>query len=201
MPDSASKENSAPTLTRSAMGIEAGIPLEVSGGGIEELRSDVQRLMDIEAIKQLKHAYFRCIDTANWDELAGLLHDEVTVHFFGGTYEWKLQGKAEYVESVSKSFHREAIGHHNGHHPEIQMLSESAATGIWYLSDNMWIMDQKFLTSGTAIYWDRYEKQAGSWKIRDTKYRRIYEMNQLLDENPQPSAHYLGDFGTDLSPK
>ncbi|MCH6547726.1 MAG: nuclear transport factor 2 family protein [Gemmatimonadetes bacterium] len=26
--------------------------------------------MDIEAIKQLKHAYFRCIDTANWDELA-----------------------------------------------------------------------------------------------------------------------------------
>jgi hypothetical protein len=201
MADSAASKDANPTLTRAAMGIENGIPLEVSGEGLAELRADIQRLMDIEAIKQLKHAYFRCLDTANWEEMAGLFHDDVSVHFSGGTYEWKLQGKAEYLEAVAQSFHRESIGHHNGHHPEIQMLSTSEATGIWYLSDNMWVMNHKFFTTGTAIYWDRYEKVAGSWKIKDTRYRRLYEMNQALDQNPQPSAHYLGEFGVDLSSK
>ena len=195
-----SNDNGANTvLTRAGMGIEDGLPLEASSGGIEELRRDIQRLMDIEAIKQLKHAYFRCLDTANWEELDSLFHDDVSVHFLGGSYEWKLQGRVEYLDTVKQSFHRESIGHHNGHHPEIQLLSETEATGIWYLADHMWIMNHKFLTSGTAIYWDRYEKQGGSWKIRDTKYRRLYEMNRVLDENPQPSAHYLAEFGTELT--
>ena len=51
-------------LDKQAMGIEPGLPLEASTSGIEELRQDVQRLFDIEAIKQLKHAYFRCIRMA-----------------------------------------------------------------------------------------------------------------------------------------
>ena len=43
-------------LTRESLGIANGLPLEVSDGGLEEQRRDVQMLMDIEAIKQLKHA-------------------------------------------------------------------------------------------------------------------------------------------------
>ena len=119
------------------------------------------------------------------------------MHFVGGTYEWTLQGKSEYLESIKKSFTREAIGHHNGHHPEIQILSENEATGIWYLTDNMWILNAKFFTTGTAIYFDRYLKQDGRWVIRDTKYRRIYEINQPLDENPKLSTHYLGKYGAE----
>ena len=72
-------------LNRETMGITPGIPLEASPGGVEELRADIQRLMDIEAIKQLKHAYFRCIDTANMEELATLFHAEVEVPFKGGS--------------------------------------------------------------------------------------------------------------------
>ena len=44
----------SPTLTRAAMGITPGRALNVSPGGIEELRRDIQMLMDIEAIKQVK---------------------------------------------------------------------------------------------------------------------------------------------------
>jgi hypothetical protein len=40
-------------LNKQTLGITAGIPLQASDGGIEELRKDIQRLMDIEAIKQL----------------------------------------------------------------------------------------------------------------------------------------------------
>ncbi len=185
------------SLNKADLGIVEGLPLEASEGGIDALRADIQRLMDIEAIKQLKHAYFRCIDTANFEELGTLFHDDVSVHFVGGTYEWKLQGKAEYLESVTKSFHKEAVGHHNGHHPEIQMLSETEATGIWYLADNMWILNLNFFTTGTAIYWDRYEKIDGRWKIRDTKYRRIYELNHPIKEKPPFSVQHLATHGSD----
>ena len=185
-------------LTRESMGIEAGLPLEASAGGIEDLRRDIQRLMDMEAIRQLKHAYFRCIDTANFDELATLFAEDVTVHFTGGNYEWKLQGRDEYVASVKKAFTRQAIGHHNGHHPEIQILSENEATGIWYLADHMWILSANYYTTGTALYWDRYRKIDGSWKIADTRYERIYEMSQLLEEPPKVSSHYLGVFGAEI---
>ncbi len=185
-------------LTRAGMGIEPGLPLATSEGGVEALRRDIQMLMDIEAIKQLKHAYFRCIDTANFEELAELFHEDVLVHFVGGNYEWKLEGRAEYLESIQKAFHREAVGHHNGHHPEIQMLSETEATGIWYLADNMWMMNHKFFTTGTALYWDRYVKNDGRWTIRETRYERIYEIVRGLDENPAFSTHYLGAHGTKL---
>jgi len=195
MSDNASKPQQG-SLTRAAMGIRPGRQLNVSPGGIEELRRDIQLLMDIEAIKQLKHAYFRCIDTANFDELAELFHDEVSVHFIGGSYEWKLQGKTEYLGAISQSFHNQSIGHHNGHQPEIQVLSDTEATGIWYLADNMWQLNANYFTTGTALYWDRYAKVDGRWLIKETRYERIYEINEKLKESPKPAAHYLGRFGT-----
>jgi len=198
MSDMQASDRSAP-LNRETMEIVPRQALNVSQGGIEELRRDLQTMMDIEAIKQLKHAYFRCIDTANFAELAGLFHDDVTVHFMGGTYEWKLNGKTEYVAAVTQSFHNQSIGHHNGHQPEIQILSDSEATGIWYLSDNMWQLNSKFFTTGTALYWDRYQKVDGIWLIRETRYRRIYEINSQLEESPKPDTHYLGQFGTVLA--
>ena len=188
-------------ITKATMGISAGRALNASQGGLDELRRDIQMLMDIEAIRQLKHAYFRCVDTANFAELADLFHEQVTVHFIGGTYEWKLNGKAEYLAAVTQAFHNQSIGHHNGHHPEIQILSETEATGIWYLADNMWQLNSNHFTTGTAIYWDRYQKVDGRWLIRETRYRRIYELNSQLPETPKPATHYLGSFGTPLAAK
>jgi len=186
------------TLTKEGMGIVAGLPLEVASNEPEDLRRGLQTLMDIEAIKQVKHGYFRCIDTANFEELAGFFHEDVSVHFVGGSYEWKLQGREEYLASIKQSFTSEAIGHHNGHHPEIQILSETEATGIWYLTDNMWVFNFDFFTTGTAIYWDRYVKEGGRWLIKETRYERIYEINEAIEEKPALSCHYLSRHGTPL---
>tara|TARA_R110002049_G_scaffold23490_60_gene82884 strand:- start:5441 stop:6022 length:582 start_codon:yes stop_codon:yes gene_type:complete len=184
-------------LNKSNLGIQDGLPLQASEGGIEELRKDIQRLMDIEAIKQLKHAYFRCVDTANLEELGTLFHEDVTVHFRGGNYEWNLQGREEYVNGIGQSFSKEAIGQHNAHHPEIQILSETEATAIWYLADNMWILNHNAKTHGTALYWDRYLKVDGKWLIKETNYERIYEINDVLEKRPNLSSHYLGVHGTE----
>ncbi|NQZ98754.1 MAG: hypothetical protein HRU01_19805, partial [Myxococcales bacterium] len=43
-------------LTKSYLGITPGLELNASKDGIEALRNDIQHLMDIESIKQLKHA-------------------------------------------------------------------------------------------------------------------------------------------------
>lgn len=184
-------------LNRQNLGLEGGLPLQASEGGIDELRKDIQHLMDIEAIKQLKHAYFRCIDTANFDELATLFHPEISVHFVGGFYEWRCEGREEFMANQRQSFHKRAVGHHNGHQPEIQLLSDSEATGLWYLADHMWILEHRFHTTGSALYADRYVKEDGRWWIRETKYRRIYEISRSLEENPPFSAHYLATEGSD----
>lgn len=184
-------------LNKANMGITDGLPLQASDGDLDELRKDIQHLMDIEAIKQLKHAYFRCIDTANMEELATLFHEDVSVHFKGGTYEWKMQGKEEYLGNIGMSFSSASIGHHNGHQPEIQILSETEATAIWYLADNMWILNHNAKTYGTALYWDRYLKVGGKWLIKDTNYERLYEINEVSETPLQPSSHYLGVHGTE----
>ncbi len=182
-------------LNKTNLGILDGLPLEASQGGIEDLRKDIQRLMDMEAIKQLKYAYFRCVDTANLEELATLLHEDVSVNFIGGSYEWKLQGRQDYVDNIDMAFSREAVGQHNAHHPEIQMLSDTQATAIWYLADSMWVLNHNARTYGTAIYWDRYLKVEGRWLIKDTNYERVYEINETLDGRPGLSSHYLGAHG------
>ena len=182
-------------LTKENLGIQPGMPLDLTSDDPGELRRGLQLLLDIEAIKQLKHAYFRCIDTANFDELATLFHENIRVHYVGGFYEWEMEGRDDLMASQIQSFHQRAVGHHNGHHPEIQIQSEKEATGLWYLTDNMWILDANFFTTGTALYWDRYEKVDGRWLIRETRYRRIYEISKPLEEAPKFSAHYLGDHG------
>jgi hypothetical protein len=186
---------SAPPLTLEGMSIEPGLPLELGGEGIDDIRNSVQQLLDIEAIKQLKHAYFRCLDTVNWKELESLFHKDVTAHLVGGGYDWNISGVSEYVGMLRKSLNSRSIGQHTGHHPEIRILSKTEATGLWYLVDKTWILDAKYLASGTAIYRDRYLKEDGKWLIRETNYQRIFQKNRVLDNNPEFAVHYMGEYG------
>lgn len=195
---SAGRAGSGPSLTREAMGIVEGWPLEVADESPRALRKALQMLLDLEAIRRVKHAYFRCLDTGNFEEIATLFHPDVKLHFVGGTYEWKLEGRDAYVAALRKSFHTRSVGHHNGHHPELEILSEREATGIWYLADNMWNLDRESFTTGTALYWDRYQKLDGRWLIAETKYERLYELNERQPVAPRFDAHYLAKYGQKL---
>lgn len=162
---------------------------------LEQLRQDVRILKDIEAIKRVKHAYFRCIDTANVEELKSIFHKDVVVHFIGGTYEWTLRGREEYLEAIAANFNKEVVAQHNGHHPEIDVLSASEATATWYLHDNFYrLWDQHFVT-GTALYRDRYVKEDNRWQILESRYERVYEIDNVMPEPPPLTAHYLARHG------
>ncbi|CAB1367660.1 nuclear transport factor 2 family protein [Denitratisoma oestradiolicum] len=156
-----------------------------------QLHRDIRRLQDIEEIQRLKHAYFRCDDTANFEEMATLLHEDFEVNFVGGTYEWRLQGKAAFMEMTRKSFTADVVAQHHGHTPEITVLSETEASGIWYLHDNFWNLKSKRYTHGTALYRDRYVKENGRWLLRASAYERIYEIVEPLVTPPNFTVRYL----------
>ena len=44
----------------------------------------LQQLLDIEAIKQLKHRYFRLMDAKAWDELAAMFTDDAQIIYGRG---------------------------------------------------------------------------------------------------------------------
>jgi len=54
----------------------------------DPLEARIQALEDLEAIKQLKHAYFRCLDMRLWDELRGYFTPDASVDY-GGQYRFE----------------------------------------------------------------------------------------------------------------
>ena len=159
------------------------------------LHRDVQALLDIEAIKRLKHAYFRGLDSANLELLATLFHPDVQVHFVGGDYEWRLSGREQYVETIAANFNAEVVAQHTGNHPEITILSDTEAEGIWYLHDDFYDMAKMQFTTGSAFYHDRYEKVDGCWLIRSTRYQRHYELVTPMAQVPNFTVRYLARHG------
>lgn len=152
-------------------------------------------LEDIELIKRLKYAYCRCIDTANIAELKNLFTEDASVCYVGGSYRFEAQGRDTILQALEYAFHAEAIAVHHVNHPEIDLVSPTEATGIWYLKD--WFLDLKHkkITDGTAFYRDKYVKQNGKWLIKYASYERVYEIVTPVTETPNITAHYLAKHG------
>ena len=131
-------------------------------------------LQEIEAIRQLKYAYFRLLDLKQFTALGELLTDDVSTAYQSG--ELCQNGRSDVVDFLQQSLGDPAIvTMHNGHHPEITLTDDTHATGRWYLEDRVIFAAHDFDLHGTALYEDRYVKVAGTWKIARTGYQRIYE--------------------------
>lgn len=155
---------------------------------------------DLELIRRLKHAYCRCIDTANFAELKGLFTEDVSVRDVGGSNVFEVAGRDVVPEALANTFHSEAIAVHHVYHPEIDFVSPTEATGQWYLAD--WFLDlrNKIITGGTSFYRDTCVKQDGRWKIGHASYERVYEIVTPFTEVPDITAHYLARHGRKLPP-
>ena len=160
-----------------------------------DLLARVQRLEDIEAIKQLKHRYFRSIDMADIETLATLFTEDVEVDYRGASYHWQVQGRDNLVAAVAEAFNAQVIACHTGHHPEIAVTAPDAAEGLWYLTDTMVDFARGVTTAGSALYRDAYVKVGGEWRIRRTTYRRIYEQVETFSDPPNITFSHLAIFG------
>jgi hypothetical protein len=164
----------------------------------EEMRdilARLTRLEDVEAIKRLKYKYFRSIDTADIAALDDLLTDDITVNYKGGSYHWSVSGKQAVLGALKAGFHNRALAQHNGHHPEIDLTSDSTANGLWYLADSFIHLDTLVTTIGSALYRDTYVKVDGAWKIATSSYTRVYEIVDTLEKAPNVTFSLLATTG------
>lgn len=160
---------------------------------VKELRSEVSRLNAIEAVKRTKYKYWRSFDTADLQGMTEVLHPDVTLSVVAGIYSMVLEGRDAYVEMVKQGAHAEMISQHNGHHGEIDIISDDEAIGTWYLYDNLYEFRRGFRLYGTAFYRDRYVKEDGEWKIIYSQFHRLYEIKDEIKEPPNVTFNYLAD--------
>ncbi len=126
---------------------------------------------EIEAIRRLKARYFRLMDTKDWDGMREVFTDDVVIDTSeaGGQV---ARGADEFM-----AFLREALGDavtvHQGHMPEIDLTSETTATGIWALNDII-IWSSGMRLDGYGHYHETYEKSDGEWRIKSSKLTRLH---------------------------
>ncbi len=151
---------------------------------LEALEKEVQRLKDIEEIKALKSRYFRALDTKNWDELEATLHPDITTSYSNG--KLVFHGPKEVTNYFKENMPTTQITMHQGHNPAITIDSETEATGMWYLQDNLIFTEGNPYAGtqiqGSAIYTDKYVKVDGQWLIKETGYLRVYEESFQRDK-------------------
>ena len=108
---------------------------------------------DIEAIKRLKHKYFRCLDAKLWDELAQCFTEDATTSYTDGKYSF--HGVEAIIGFLKKSLGATTVlGMHQGHQPEIDITSETTANGIWTSEAGLIITDRNVSTREVNFYHD-----------------------------------------------
>jgi hypothetical protein len=134
----------------------------------------VEKMEEIEAIKQLKYRYIRAIDQKLWDVMESCFTPDATSSYSGGKYAF--DGRDAIMKFLTESMSRATfLSSHRVHQPEIDLTSPTTATGIWALEDYV-IDEQHGITiHGAAFYEDRYVKVGGEWKIEHTGYERTFE--------------------------
>lgn len=137
----------------------------------------MNRLEEIEAIKQLKYRYFRFVDLKQWEDLEGCFIPDATSSYRGGKYSF--QGARKIVGFIKGRMEGPALSMHHGHHPEIELTGPDSAKGIWALQDYVIDLKANVCFKGAGFYQDEYVKVDGQWKIKHTGYRRTFE--EIMD--------------------
>ena len=138
--------------------------------------TDVERLLALEEIKQVKARYFRCMDTKDWAGFAAVFTRDATADYSseGDPKEWSAAGAANVVALVRKAV-EPAVTIHHGHMAEVEVLSPTTARAIFAMEDLIWWPDQsrRKTLHGWGHYHETYEKVGGKWLIKTLKLTRL----------------------------
>ena len=145
-----------------------------------------KRLAAVEEIKALKARYFRCLDTRDWsgmsdvftadavmdmrEEMASLVEAGMTV-----SGEGLIIGRDAIIPSMSTAVAPTRTVHH-GHMPEIELLSETEATGVWAMEDLILLPPgaPKQRLQGYGHYHETYAREPdGRWRIAKLRLTRL----------------------------
>lgn len=90
----------------------------------------LDELSDLEELRRLKPLYWRYVDSKQWERLRALFTDDAR---FEGTVS-ESTGPDEWIAALATSF-RDMRSVHRGHTPELAIVGEGVARGVWPFSD------------------------------------------------------------------
>ncbi|WP_310530062.1 nuclear transport factor 2 family protein [Nocardioides sp.] len=133
-------------------------------------QDDLRLLLDLEEIRRLKYAYFRCVDTKDWDGVSACFVPEATASYPAQ----RCADREAILAFLTASLVPDLVTMHHGHHPEISVDGDEAR-GTWYLHDRVYAPAHDFALEGAALYEDRYVRSPEGWRMVHTGYERIFE--------------------------
>lgn len=142
--------------------------------------NELQKLVAIREIEQLKARYFRCMDDKDWPGLEAVFTPDVLTDFRESTQPANesllIEGAARYVAALAPIL-GPLCTVHRGFMPEIDITSPTTATGIWAMEDDLWAPEGSAMPwrrfHGYGHYHERYEKRTGQWLIRSIRLTRL----------------------------
>ncbi len=149
----------------------------------------LQRLLDIEALRALRAAYFHRLDHKLWDDWIGLFTEDavlkVDLHegwLSAGAPPFRIYEGAKVIVDFVSNRLRHARTVHHGHTHEFTFLSDDEATGLWAMEDIVDYGDEG-LVHGFGYYRDTYRRVGEDWKFSSVHLTRL-----RLDLTPPVSA-------------
>ena len=129
----------------------------------------LQQLLDIEAIKQLKARYFRCMDTKDWAGFRDVFTADAVLEAEGRVRE----GGDNIAGFISKLL-ADVVTVHHGHMPEITITGPDTATGVWAMFDYVeFPRHPEASFRGYGHYTEEYVREGAGWRIRRLVLTRL----------------------------
>jgi ketosteroid isomerase-like protein len=136
---------------------------------------------ELESLRQLKARYCRFLDTKDADGWRAVFAPDVVMEAdlavsTGGADPMTAPpfvGADAVVATVLASLEGAATVHHC-HTPELDLTSETTATGIWAMEDRLVFSDGRELL-GAGHYHETYEKHDGTWRIKTLHLTRTLQ--------------------------
>ncbi|PTR24925.1 SnoaL-like protein [Rhodococcus sp. OK519] len=139
--------------------------------------SPAEQLLAVEEIKQVFARRLRIMDTKQWD-LYGSVHTEDVVSESWGAGN-RVTGRDLLADAIRNTLDGKVFvtSVHHGHQPEITLTSDTTATGIWAMEDELWWTngDAEEHLHGYGHYHEEYRKVEGTWLISYRKLTRLRE--------------------------
>jgi SnoaL-like domain len=132
----------------------------------------IEELLEIEAIKEMRHLYSHYYDGNRLDELVDLFTDDAICEYgpnFGGDWVGKAQIRSRYHDFLIGSGRAVHSQMHAITNPWIRLLGTDEAYGRWYQLNLNVAEGATNPINLFGIYDDVYRKVGGQWKIHRTR--------------------------------
>ena len=135
--------------------------------------SDLDRLLAVQAIEDLKARRDHAVDTKDWDAYLAL-HAPEHESRNDGFDHWR--SAQQMIEAVRSLLGPDKASVHHSHTADISFQTPTRATGIWPMEDNIFWKEgrQEHWLHGLGFYHETYEKRDGTWLFTSRRLKRTH---------------------------